>query len=65
MIRRRLLPVLDQRIDTTPVVCLLGARQVGKTTLAHELEANRHAIYLDLESDADRARLAEPELYLA
>jgi predicted AAA+ superfamily ATPase len=38
---------------------------VGKTTLAIELAGERDAVYLDLESEADRARLAEPELYLA
>jgi predicted AAA+ superfamily ATPase len=38
---------------------------VGKTTLALELAESRPATYLDLESQSDRARLAEPELYLA
>ena len=44
---------------------LLGPRQSGKTTLAHAIAAERPAIYLDLESATDRARLVEPELYLA
>lgn len=47
-----------------PVVGLLGPRQVGKTTLAHQIAAKRPSVYLDLESPADRAKLAEPELYL-
>ncbi|MFA1627019.1 AAA family ATPase [Rhizobium mongolense] len=38
---------------------------MGKTTLALEVGEQRPSIYLDLESDADRAKLAEPELYLA
>ena len=46
-------------------VGLLGPRQVGKTTLALEIARERPSIYLDLESPADRAKLAEPELYLA
>jgi len=46
-------------------VVLLGPRQSGKTTLAHAIAAERPAIYLDLESATDRARLVEPELYLA
>ena len=49
----------------SPAVVLTGPRQVGKTTLALEIAAGRPATYLDLESAPDRARLAEPELYLA
>lgn len=45
-------------------MALLGPRQVGKTTLALELARKGSAIYLDLESEADRAKLSEPELYL-
>ncbi|WP_197411364.1 MULTISPECIES: AAA family ATPase [unclassified Sphingopyxis] len=48
-----------------PAVALLGPRQFGKTTLAHEIAEGRPSIYLDLESDADRAKLADPEFYLA
>lgn len=44
---------------------LLGPRQVGKTTLALEIAREQGAIYLDLESEADRARLSDPQLYLA
>ena len=46
-------------------MALLGPRQAGKTTLALELAGARPSVYLDLESEADRAKLAEPELYLA
>jgi len=45
-------------------VAILGPRQVGKTTLAHEVARSRSSVYLDLESETDRAKLAEPELYL-
>ncbi|TGR65548.1 hypothetical protein EN837_21945 [bacterium M00.F.Ca.ET.194.01.1.1] len=44
---------------------MLGRRQVGKTTLARNIGESRPSTYLDLESEADRAKLAEPELYLA
>ncbi len=53
-----------RRLDEAPAVVLLGPRQVGKTTLAMEVARERDALYLDLESESDRARLAEPELYL-
>jgi predicted AAA+ superfamily ATPase len=65
MIARRLRPVLEQRLEEEAAVVLLGPRQSGKTTLALELAAGHAALYLDLESERDRAKLAEPELYLA
>jgi predicted AAA+ superfamily ATPase len=46
-------------------VALLGPRQAGKTTLGLEVAKPRPSLYLDLESDSDRAKLAAPELYLA
>lgn len=52
-------------LEQTAAVVMIGPRQVGKTTLALALAEDRAAIYLDLESERDRARLAEPELYLA
>ena len=45
-------------------MALLGPRQVGKTTLALEAAKVLPSIYLDLESERDRAKLAQPELYL-
>lgn len=65
MIPRRLIAALASALAEAPAVALLGPRQVGKTTLALELAATRPSIYLDLESEADRAKLSEPELYLA
>lgn len=65
MIARRLATELHSALAESPAVALLGPRQVGKTTLALEVAQTRPAVYLDLESEADRAKLAEPELYLA
>ncbi len=65
MIPRRLLPTLTAALTEAPAIALLGPRQVGKTTLALEVAESRPAIYLDLESEADRTKLAEPELYLS
>ena len=65
MKERRLSPVLERRLEEVPAVVLLGPRQAGKTTLALALGEERGALYLDLESEQDRAKLAEPELYLA
>jgi uncharacterized protein len=65
MIKRRITPEVFERLDAAPALALLGPRQVGKTTLAIEIGETRPSVYLDLESDTDRARLSEPELYLA
>jgi predicted AAA+ superfamily ATPase len=65
MIPRRLRPALTAALSEVPAVALLGPRQVGKTTLALEVARARPSVYLDLESEADRARLADPEAYLA
>lgn len=64
MIHRRLRAQLTALIADYPAVALLGPRQVGKTTLALAVSAGLDAVYLDLESAADRAKLTEPELYL-
>lgn len=37
---------------------------MGKTTLALEVARNIPLVYLDLESDRDRGKLAQPALYL-
>lgn len=64
MINRFLAPHLSDAIAHSPAVVLLGPRQAGKTTLALEIGQRDNAIYLDLESEQDRAKLAQPELYL-
>ena len=61
---RRLTSILVKRLSQTPVVALLGSRQVGKTTLARGLDAGKPCHYLDLERPSDIAKLADPELYL-
>ena len=65
MITRRVEPDVALLLKEAPAVVLTGPRQVGKTTLALAIAEGRDAVYLDLESEADRAKLAEPELYLA
>jgi predicted AAA+ superfamily ATPase len=65
MIERRIGPKMGALLEDSPAVVLTGPRQVGKTTLALAIAEGRPASYLDLESETDRARLEEPELYLA
>jgi len=61
MIERIIFEKLIDDIELTPAVVLLGARQVGKTTLAKELSARMPSIYLDLESPKDMVTLTDPE----
>lgn len=57
---------LFDRLTYNPGVVLLGARQVGKSTLAQDV-ASKHpgAIFLDLERPVDRAKLANPSAFFA
>lgn len=64
MFPRRLLPQLADELQYSPAVALLGPRQAGKTTLALQVAKTVPSIYLDLESDRDRAKLGQAELYL-
>ncbi len=48
-----------------PVAAILGARQVGKTTLANSIVSSmKGGVRFDLENPADLARLADPMLAL-
>jgi hypothetical protein len=56
---------VERLLRSHPVVAVLGARQVGKSTLAREVVARRaRATIFDLEDPRDVARLAEPTLAL-
>ncbi|MYB05357.1 MAG: ATP-binding protein [Gemmatimonadetes bacterium] len=56
---------LRRKLANNPVVALLGARQVGKTTLAKALAVEMGtAAHFDLEDPRDLARLDEPTLTL-
>ena len=44
---RLLTPVIREAMTDTPVVCLLGPRQSGKTTLVRQLEPERAYVSLD------------------
>ena len=64
MIERALKSAVAGMLRRHAAVGLLGPRQAGKTTLAHEIAAGRSNVYLDLESESDRAKLADAGHYL-
>ncbi len=57
---------LTDLLDQFPVVGLLGARQVGKTTLARRFLEQRQLPFtaFDLEDPTDRSQLSDPKLAL-
>lgn len=64
MIERALKSAVAGMLRRHAAVGLLGPRQAGKTTLALEIAAGRSNVYLDLESESDRAKLADAGHYL-
>lgn len=65
MFDRHLTPSIEAALSDYPAVALLGARQVGKTTLARQIGDARSAVYLDIERPSDRQKLTDPEAYLS
>lgn len=64
--RHRHLQEIRRRIGLSPVVAIVGARQVGKTTLANVVGEtyDGQITRFDLEKPSDLARLSEPQLVL-
>lgn len=63
-IDRRQADEVAERLAHYPVVALLGARQVGKSTLARIISAGfQDSVYLDLESPRDLSKLQDPESF--
>jgi len=67
LIRRSAFDLVSGRLSYADAVAILGPRQVGKTTLARAIadEMEHGAIYLDLESEEDRAKLTQAEAFFA
>lgn len=64
MYKRKTQQFVQSSLESQAAVVLLGPRQVGKTTLALDIASERPSVYLDLEREADRQILTEPDLYL-
>jgi predicted AAA+ superfamily ATPase len=64
--RHRHVSALEHLLRQFPVVAILGARQVGKTTLARQVAKRRRGevTVFDLESAEDLSLLADPLLAL-
>lgn len=67
LLRQRHLSTIEELFETFPVVGILGARQVGKTTLARHYadQFDGPITHFDLEDPTAVARLEAPKLALA
>lgn len=63
-IKRMLRGALEEALADTPVVCLLGARQTGKSTLAGILAPDRHYITLD-DQNLLQSAMSDPVGFIA
>jgi predicted AAA+ superfamily ATPase len=65
MINRLALNELIELLEEFPVVCIVGPRQIGKTTLAKEISGllEKETVYLDLENPRDENKLSDPVLF--
>ncbi|MCY4445558.1 MAG: AAA family ATPase, partial [Rhodobacteraceae bacterium] len=64
MYKRELKQKILHSLSQNPAVAILGPRQIGKTTLAHEISKSQTSIYLDLENPEDSQKLKDPAHYL-
>ncbi len=66
MLQRLLYEELVFRWQHFPAVCILGLRQVGKTSLVQQLVQDQgdNFLYLDLENPEDAIKLESPVLFL-
>lgn len=65
--RERELTNLEHKLSVTPIVAILGPRQCGKTTLAHQFADKKRkgkVHFFDLENPVDLAKLENPTLAL-
>ena len=65
MLSRLAANLVQEALSRQAAVALFGPRQVGKTTLALEVASKSPSMYLDLEDQADRAKLNDPNLFFA
>jgi uncharacterized protein len=66
MIERYITPRILRDLAWSPIVGLVGSRQVGKTTLARHLQTiiEKPTLYLDLELQEDWFKLSDAQSYL-
>lgn len=65
ILRKKLLHKIEKAFESHRIVCLLGPRQCGKTTLAREIKKQKKEVhYFDLERPSDAQVLETPDITL-
>lgn len=64
MFKRNSAQKIRNSLSWSPAVAILGARQIGKTTLAQQIAAEHtKSVYLDLETPQARAKLEQADVF--
>jgi len=64
MFHRKSSEEIRKHLGWSPAVAMLGARQIGKTTLAKQIAAEfPNSVYLDLENSQARAKLEQADVF--
>ncbi|MDE0119346.1 MAG: ATP-binding protein [Bdellovibrionales bacterium] len=63
--RKKLVKRLKELLENYPAVAILGARQVGKSTMAKKFLSRwkKKSLYLDLQLPKDRNKISDPEAF--
>ncbi len=67
MIQRNIIKTLQKQMKQFPAVAIIGARQIGKSTIARQIADKKKSttVYFDLEKPSDRRKLEDAETMLA
>ena len=65
MLDRWLNTRFEKLINQRPAVALIGARKVGKTTLAKLISERENCVYIDLQDPHDSQLLSDPKTYFS
>lgn len=65
LLNRKIINKINEALENVPVTAVLGARQVGKSTLVKHILQRENCVYLDLERPSDLAKLDDAELFFS
>jgi len=63
IIKRRAIRIVQDALNRSPSVALMGPRQVGKTTIAFHISEVMPSVYLDLESRLDLEKVRDITIF--